>query len=627
VDKFKTNEYQGVIHHRSIKIEKRADIDIEARTIEVAFASETPVERYYGDEILDLSPQSVRLDRLNNGGAVLVNHDTRDQVGVVESARVDSDKVARALIRFSKGAAADEIFKDVVDGIRQLISFGYRVYKFEETKLEGGGVSVRALDWEPHEISVVAVPADASVGVGRSLDAKVSEKTSNIKHNEAHEMKEEKVTTEPHATNFDVEAERKKLRTQETERTNKIRAMSDKHGYDEVGRRAIEEGDTFEKFSRDLLDEIGKTNNSARAKSKEDTDLGLSRRDRDRFSFVKLMSAISNPNDRSAQNEAAFELEVSAESAGKIGGEFKARGAYIPDDILLRDIPEDVYRESTRDLSTLTAGAGGVLSATNLLAGSFIDVLRNAMVMAQAGVRMMPGLVGTQDIPRKVSGASATWIGAEDTDAPESEAAFDMVTLTPKDLACFTEVTRRLLQNSTPAADGLIRDDLAMAQALGLDSAILYGSGLAGQPTGVANQTGINTFLLAAANPTYAETIRMIREVMTDNALMGALSYIIDPLGWEAAMTTEKAANTAQFLMSEMGTMNGYQSRVTNQVAAGDWFFGNWADVLVGEWGGLELNVDPYTHSLKGRVRFITFKTADVAIRQPGSFLLANDGA
>jgi len=623
MQKFKSTEYKSITQHRSAKIEKREQIDVDARTVEVAFASEAPVSRYWGDEVLDVTPQSVRLERLNNGGAVLVDHDTRMQVGVVEEARVDTDKVARALIRFSKSTKADEIFQDVIDGIRKLVSFGYQVHKFEETKLEGGGVSVRALDWEPHEISIVAVPADVSVGVGRSLG---NDKT-NLNHIEERSMKTEKDKDDDNqAPKFDVESERKKLRTQETERTNKIRAMSDKHGYDDIGKRAIEEGDTFEKFSRDLLDEIGKTNNKERAKSKEDTDLGLSRRDKDSFSFVKLMSAISNPNDRSAQNDAAFELEVSAESAGKIGGEFKARGAYIPDDILLRDIPDDVYREATRDLSTLTPGAGGVLSATNLLAGSFIDVLRNAMVMAQAGVRMMPGLVGTQDIPRKVSGAASTWIGSEDTDATESEAAFDMVTLAPKDLACFTEVTRRLLQNSTPAADSLIRDDLAMAQALGLDLAILYGSGVAGQPTGVANQTGINTFNLAAANPTYAETIRMIREVMTDNALMGALSYIIDPLGWEAAMTTEKAANTAQFLMSEAGTINGQQARVTNQVAAGDWFYGNWADVLVGEWGGLELNVDPYTHSLKGRVRFITFKTADVAIRQPGSFLLTNDG-
>ena len=119
---------------REINIADFKRADEGKRTIEVAFSSEEVVERYFGDEVLDHNPQSVRLDRLNNGGAVLVEHDRNDQVGVVESARIDSDRVGRATLRFSKSKRGKEIYQDVLDGIRTLISVGYSVSKWDETR-------------------------------------------------------------------------------------------------------------------------------------------------------------------------------------------------------------------------------------------------------------------------------------------------------------------------------------------------------------------------------------------------------------------------------------------------------------------------------------------------------------
>jgi HK97 family phage prohead protease len=145
----------------------RASIDKAARTVALSFSSEAPVERWFGSEILDHTPSAVRLGRLNNGGALLMDHDRSDQIGVVESATIGKDKKGRAVVRFGKSARAEEIFQDVLDGIRRLVSVGYRIHK-TETKQEGGGVeSVRVTDWEPFEISIVSIPADDSVGVGR----------------------------------------------------------------------------------------------------------------------------------------------------------------------------------------------------------------------------------------------------------------------------------------------------------------------------------------------------------------------------------------------------------------------------------------------------------------------------
>lgn len=604
---------------RSFKVD-RAAVNEEARTVELAFSSEEPYERWYGTEVLDHKSQSVKLERLNGGAAVLVNHDTGDQVGVVESARIDGDRVGRAVVRFSRSNRGQEIFQDVVDGIRGMVSVGYVIHDYDEKEIDGKNV-LTAKSWEPHEISVVAVPADATVGIGRSVEPGDVPKTENIGVTKmTDETKPVEQAASP-APKFDRSAELVKMREGESLRCKQIRSMAEQHDEEELGRKAIEDGMEYTAFNKELLEAVGKRNTKARAESRSDGNLGLSDKDVGEFSFVRLMNAVSQPQDRSAQKAAAFELEVSEQGAMQFGSDFKARGAYIPQEILERG-----FAPQKRVLNATTATDGPELIATDLLAGSFIDVLRNSQVTAQAGVRTLPGLVGLVDIPRQTTASAMAWLAAEDADAANTEPQFDQVSLSPKDAAAYTEVTRRLTMQSTPSIEGIIRSDLAQAIGVGTDAAILYGTGATGQPRGVANQTGINTFDFAAADPTYAETVRMIKETMVDNALMGNLGYIVDPNGWEAAVTTEKFSGTGRTIM-EAGMINGYRGLVSNQITDEDWFFGNWSDVLVGEWGGLELNVDPYTHSLKGRIRFVVFKTMDVAVRHPESFCYCNDGA
>lgn len=146
--------------------------DDDARTVELSFSSEEPVARWEGLEILDHSPGSIRTERLQNGAPLLMDHDTRDQIGVVESVKFGSDRKGRAVVRFSRNARADDIYRDVVDGIRGNVSVGYLIH---ETHKEGAN-SYRVTDWEPYEISIVSVPADTTVGVGRSALPKPTRK-------------------------------------------------------------------------------------------------------------------------------------------------------------------------------------------------------------------------------------------------------------------------------------------------------------------------------------------------------------------------------------------------------------------------------------------------------------------
>jgi len=600
---------------RTFQIQTRADD--ESGLIEIAFSSEEPYERYFGTEVLSHEPQSVKLDRLNGGAAVLVNHDTDDQVGVVDSARVDDDKRGRAVIRFSKSVRGQEIEQDVKDGIRQLISVGYSIDKYEVTERDGQSDLVRVTSWTPHEVSLVPIPADTSVGVGRSAEEPKTktEKPTKEKETTMSEVTEKKQEPTPV---IDQAAERNKIRTEETNRIDAIRQMADKHDLNDLGRDAISEGTTVSDFYAKALEKVGEINAAARAKSKHDGELDLSAGDRSKFSLVRLMSAVSNPNDRQAQENAGFELEVSAESQRAFGGEFKCRGEFVPESLMT----------GKRDLTAGTATDGAELVATDLLAGSYIEVLRNASAATRAGMTIIPGLIGNVDIPRQTSAAASTWVSAEDGDATESEPQFDQVSLTPKDLACYTEVSRRLLMQSTPAIEGIVRNDLALAQALGIDAAVLYGSGSSGEPTGIANQTGINVKDLAAADPTYAELVAIVALVMADNAISGTPTWLIEANGWEALSTTPKQGSGVEgnFILGESGRIVGHNHIVSNQVTSEQYFFGDFRQVLLGEWGGLEITVDPYTHSLKGKVRYVTFKTCDVAVRQPTAFCHAHDG-
>ena len=602
----------------------KSTIDVDARTVEIAFSSEEPYERSFGSEVLDHSPQSMRLGRLDGGAAVLVNHDHSDQVGVVESARIDSDRIGRSVIRFSRSQRGEEIFQDVVDGIRNLVSVGYRIHDYDITERKGQSDLVRVTDWEPYELSIVPIPADPTVGVGRAMDE--SETLTVTKNNhtdqkvEARKMEKEDVKKEDKAPKFDTEAYQAKLRTDETRRVDSIRSMADKHdGLDVLATEAVSDGMSAAEFNKRALEIVGERNSKAKQSSSHDGRIDLSRKDEERFSIGKLMHALGNPNDAAAQRNAQHELEIGIEAAKGFGSDFQVRGAFVPEGML----------DSKRTLNVGTPANGGNLVAKDLLAGSYIEVLRNSSALVGAGARVMSGLVGNIDIPKQLTGATSTWITAEDGDATASEATFGIVPMTPKDLACYTEMTRRSTQQMTPSVEAIVVTDLAIAQALGIDLAGLYGAGTGGVPRGITNQTGINTFALGAANPTYAEIVRMIKEVMADNALLGSPRFLLEASGWEALSTTSKQAGGIEgnFILSEINDrIKGYPYTNSQQITAGDYFFGDFSQMLIGEWGGLEINVDPYTHSLKGRIRYVTFKTTDVAVRHPESFCFVNDG-
>jgi HK97 family phage major capsid protein len=277
-----------------------------------------------------------------------------------------------------------------------------------------------------------------------------------------------------------------------------------------------------------------------------------------------------------------------------------------------------------RDLGAGTGTAGGHTVATDLISGSFIDLLRKRMVVNALGATVFTGLVGNIAIPRQTAGATAYWVG-EGSNVTESQQAFDQVTMSPKTVGALTEFSRRLFLQSSLDVENFVRTDLIKQLGLEVDRVAFYGSGSSNQPQGLKGTSGINTKDFAAVNPTFAEIVSLETEVAADNADIGTLAYAINARARGALKTTEKASSTGMFIWEPGNTVNGYRTEVSNQIegTAGsteDYWFGNWADLMLGFWSGLDLVVDPYTGSASGNVRVTAFQDIDVAVRHPESF-------
>ena len=586
--------------YRTIDLSKASYIDEESRRVRVGVSSEEPVERSFGMEVLGHSADDINMEFINSGRApLLLDHDMEKQIGVIEEFKLDETaKRTTAVVRFGKSALAQEIFEDVADGIRMNISVGYRVDKL--TRMNKDDENYYKAQWTPMEVSSVSVPADQSrlVGVGRSKD---KQNTNNI----------EVITMENKDINLD------EVRTQtideakaEFKRNSKeIIDLAARHNKRDLADKAIADGISVEEFRGVLLENI--SNNTP---LETPSEIGMTKEEVREFSLVKAIRAMANPSDRKAQEDAAFEFECSAEAARQYGKD--AQGIMLPAEVL--------RTWSKRDINT---GDDSTLIAEDYRGGDFIDVLRNSSSVLAAGATTLQGLQGNVVIPKKTAASSAGWIATEGNAASESEFTSGSVTMSPKVVGAFTDATRLLLQQSSLDIENLIRDDLTKSIATAIDLGALAGSGSSGQPTGIKNTSGINTTTFGAANPTFAEIIAMESEVANDNGLVGNLGYICKPSDYGTLKTTSKDSGSGMFVVEPDGRMNGYNVVRSNQVTAGDFYFGNFADLLVGFYGGLDITVDPYSLSNTGSIRIVALQTMDVAVRHAVSFCVSNDGA
>ncbi|MGL5805958.1 MAG: phage major capsid protein [Xenococcaceae cyanobacterium] len=587
------------------------------RTLTFSFSSETPVERWWGTEILNHDAGSADLRKMKNA-PFLWNHNPDVVLGVVMEATVKSDRRGYATIRWSNEEEAQKFRRQVEDGILSNISFAYGIDNAKEV-----GNKILVSRWTPHEISLVSVPADRTVGIGRSAHSPSYESIIIGERSEKYNVE----TTEINVDELRAEAI-------ETERTRiaTINALATRHGFPDLATKLIVDGKTIEEARAAFLDKIANAS-PQQPVAQPVNPLGLSDKEQKKYSIVRAVQAFIDKD----WSKAGFERECSLEIEKRAGK--SPQGFYVP--------VRDLKVQQRAPLSTLVPAQAGVLVETVLDTANFIDILRNKPLVMQMGAQMLSGLSGNVDIPRQTGTTTAYWV-SEGVGPTETEPAFGIISLRPKTLGVLTAMTRLMMIQSSPDIEQLVRNDIASIIALEIDRAVLDGSGTAGQPRGILNTPGIGSVSLGTNGGaiTYDALIDLETAVATANADIGNLAYMTNAKVVGALKKLKDTTNNYLWTASTVegltpgtpGSINGYPVGRTNQIPANKTkgtgtnlscvVFGVWNQILVGEWGILDILPNPYGAGYAaGNVEIRALQTVDVQIRNPTSFAALTDVA
>jgi len=408
-----------------------------------------------------------------------------------------------------------------------------------------------------------------------------------------------------------------RINTLREQRSNAIEAMKNLINTAEQDGRDLNTSeqkkfDTLKKEERSLADQIDRAEYLAETERRSAKPFGNG----ESKEYADLEKRVSIANVIRAQIEGrainGIEAEYCKEAERRSGK--KAQGIFVPMSAL-----------ETRANDTTSAAQ---LVGTDHRADQYIGALRNRLLARQLGVRVLSGLQGDVSIPKYGSGLSAGWV-TEGSAVGDANMSFDTVTLSPKHVGGRSEMSRQLIQQSSPDIEQLIRDDLGFLIAQSIDSAIIAGDGLAGAPTGILNTAGIQTH--SAATPTISDLHTMVE--LAELANVSPSHWLAGTSVKRVLATTPKETGVDNYLL-ENGMAGGLPFRSSNQVAdkagspdTGRLILGDFSQVMLGIWSEIDILVNPYESTAynRGGVIVRAMATADVAIRHPEAFVVCDD--
>lgn len=565
--------------------------------LQATLSSETPVLRPFGNEILDHSPEAVNLERAAMGLPLLIDHDLERQLGRVENIRLKGRKLVGD-IRLSERADMAGIVADVREGIRPDISIGYLIDDAVEVP---GSTDWRITKWTLYEVSSVALPADHTVGIGRSFS-----------------QSNRKVLTMPQGNqnthNNDAVAG-------ERQRIGNINAMASRLSVPtELAARAVDDGWSMDRFINEFQRSAPRSQAFRTAEGAPDDN----HFDHLRSGFM-LTRAIADQIQHGRLS--GVEAEVSQELIRRNGGA-APKGFMVPTSALM-----------TRVQMVGTPTSAGNLVGSDFMADQFISPLRTKTAVMMAGATVLTDLVGNAVLPRQDNATAGQWV-AEDAAASETNLTTSQVTLTPKTVTGNISWSRQAALQALPSMEQLVRNDLAEQLGIALDRGALHGLGASNEPRGLFNTSGIGSVALGVngAAPTYASVLDLESAIAAANADSGNMAYITNTKVRRVLKASQRFSGTDTPVWlpglpgsdAGSGIVNGYPAYASNNVRSdftkgtgtglSGIVFGNWSEMVIGLWGGLDLVVDPYTNSNTGRVRISAFLSADISVKHAASF-------
>jgi len=628
-------------------------INADKRTIEVAFCSEQPVSRIIDDElyyeILLCGEENVDLRRLNNKGAVLFNHDRDKLLGAVVEARMDADRVGRATLRISQVGLGNTMWEMIQEGILSHISIGYNIYDY---RMEGNNIVVT--NFEIYEISLVTVPADETVGIGRSFgtDEKLrdvledeleeahedeplnsNEKTIEEERlmeeqegmeetrldNEAYDIKEVlEVDNDENGGVADIELSDSELEEMLSKRPNLLKKLQDK-GVEPESLNSNEPVEVEDK--RDVGEFSDADGEADHPEDMEDeADKAEQERKRELTSIGQVLNVdvsealakgISVSDFKRSLNKENNPLNVKENKMEKsvINGLIRAAAAGKA----FEGAPVEVPMNQLRTTSTAAATGGALVK--EVYVDSYIDVLRANSIFAQLPIQTFSGLEGQGDlvIPKLSSDFTAMFAFVDEgADSPLVDTKWERIVMKPKTFTGSVPITRTLLK-SAETAERYVQDAMVRGAGLKLEKEILS-SIVAAAPNGT----------LAAA-PSQEDVQNALALLAAANVRVDNVVAIVHPTTAAILRSTLVGANTAAKYMIEGFRFEAWlcdSVRVieSTQIEAGQIVFGDFSNVILASWGGLTVDRDDTTYRASQGIALRTFAYIDHTVAHEEAF-------
>lgn len=611
-------------------------------------ASEYPVKGWYEEEILLHTPEAINLERLP-GMLFAWEHNRDPVVGSEPLGKVLSwdiaDKQSVIGMRWANTELSKKYRQLVDDGILTNVSIRYS----QDAYVESDETCV-ITRWTPIHVSLVSDPADPSVGYGRSYKSTLErsetapsgsaetveppaeptpEQPANVIPEGAMDDQEKEIQSTPPVDTSKMLAD---IREQETTRVRSISAMGQQHGMTELANQLIEGGKSVEEARAVVSRELESRNNQQPlSRSQPQAHIpGFGKKENSRYSLMTAIRSICPGFGEYQQN--CFEREVSQEIGKKIGR--TTAGVFVP----VSHLTVGDRRYSDRN-TLATSGTPSNLIQTDLREQDFIEALRNTAKVFQLGARFMTGLMGPVEIPKQTGVSTAYWVG-ENQVIPESDLQFGQIGMSQKTVVSRVSMTRNLLMQSSVSVENIVREDMVREIALAIDKAAFSGSGIGAEPRGILNYA-INSVPLGAdgAAPTYASLVAMCSEIENDNADISTLKFLTNTRVKSKLMLTPMQASGVEgnFVLKEgASTLMGYSFNVSNQIPSNltkgngsslsAIILGCWDQLIVGEWGVLEILPNVYGKTYEtGGVEIRAIKSLDMCLRHEQSFAAITD--
>lgn len=631
---------------------------------EIAFSSEQPYQRQFWDEqnqemvvldeILVHTPEAVDLSRLNNNAPLLFNHNFDNHIGVVCNARIDADNVGRALVKFSKhGTMANDIRNKVIEGTMEKISVGYDIKEYHIDYAKGQLIVTK---WAPYELSFVTVPADDSVGLNRSLNTITVnlEAKRDMTKEQIEEIKEEQeaapVEETPVEENKEPEVEETQERQVEENKENEnledgkdakhpesvdddSSTVREEEIKEEREAAPVEEEKTEEVAERSEEDEL-EIREIARELNIDDEELkrALAIKDMTPEAFrTKALNNITNAQRNNEQQikdskmEKTFDLNnvirslVDGAALGAHEAEYSAMAATAT---MQRGraarggsvfVPAAAMRAASEGNTKATLTA---VTDEKLLTESYIEMLMPESVLGRLGVTVLSGLNSPIAVP-KMTASSVDAFGFVDENgaAPESKAEFANVKMAPKTFAGGNPISRQSLK-TVPNIATLITDHINKAVRIKLEQLILSDKENARGPAGLVKQLVDASRVTKKAAFSFKDFLKEIAALTDAGVPAQAIKFAMSGATAAELESTLKDNGVSGYII-ENGKLAGYEVVTSGVIPADMIVLGDFSGIIVGEWGGLELDMDDSTYRAQSAIVPRVWLDLDYVVAQP----------